>query len=187
MSTPVTPKGRRSKQELLEAGIAVAARDGLAGLSVATVAQEAGFAKGTFYLYFSDRESFIDALHQNFYEAVNRAVSAATDGLPPGRQRLLAAVEAYLDTCLANHGVKALVLETRAQSKLTTTMEEREQMFVQLAEPCTRAMGLRPSRVFARLAVALTSEAAMIEMETGRKVPSARNAIRILLAEPRQR
>lgn len=178
----MTPKGRRSKEALLLAGGAVAARDGLAGLSVAAVAAQAGLAKGTFYLYFPDREAFIDALHQRFYADVNEAVTAAVGVLPPGRERLLAAIDAYLDVCLVNRAVKALVLETRAQGELTTTMEEREELFVGLAEPCTRAMGLRPARVFARLAVALTSEVALIELETGRRVPRARSAIHTLLA-----
>jgi hypothetical protein len=39
-----------------------------------------------------------------------------------------------------------------------------------------------PARISARLVVALTSEAALIEMETGRKVPAARKTIRVLLA-----
>jgi AcrR family transcriptional regulator len=171
-------------QALLRAGAVVAERDGLAGLSVAAVAREAGLAKGTFYLYFPDREAFIDALHQRFYEDVNRAVAAAVDGLPLGLERLLAAIDAYLDICLSNRAVKALVLETRAQASLTTTMEDRAAMFVQLAEPCTRAMGLKPAVVFARLAVALTSEVALLEMESGRRAPGARRAIRTMLGAP---
>jgi TetR/AcrR family transcriptional regulator, transcriptional repressor for nem operon len=185
-SAPVTPKGRSSKEALLRAGGLVAERRGIAGLSVAAVTREAGLAKATFYVYFPDRESFIDALHQRFYKDVNEAVAAAVLGLPPGRAQLLAAIEAYLDVCLENRAVKALVFETRAQSSLTTTMEEREAMFVQLAEPCTRAMKLKPAQVFARLAVALASETALIEMESARKVPGARKAIGALLAAPAQ-
>src|ERR1700735_5302726 len=120
---PVTPKGRRTREALLKAGEIVAERDGLSGLGVGAVVDEAGVAKGTFYLYFDDRESFIDALHQRFYSQVTVAVSQAVAELPPGRELLLAAIEAYLDVCLANRAVKALVFETRAQSTLTTTME----------------------------------------------------------------
>jgi TetR/AcrR family transcriptional regulator, transcriptional repressor for nem operon len=181
---PVTPKGRRSREALLRAGGLIAERQGLAGLSVAAVAREARLAKASFYVYFPDRESFIDALHQRFYTNVNEAIASAVLDLPPGREQLLAAIEAYLDVCLENRAVKALVFETRAQSSLTTTMEEREALFVQLAEPSTRAMGLKPARVFARLVVALTSEAALIEMESARKVPGARKAIGALLTAP---
>jgi TetR/AcrR family transcriptional repressor of nem operon len=180
-ATPVTPKGRRTREGLLEAGEIVAERDGLSGLSVSAVVGQAGVAKGTFYLYFDDRESFIDALHQRFYSQVTDAVSRAVAELPPGRELLLAAIEAYLDVCLANRAVKALVFETRAQSTLTTTMEDREALFARLAQPSMRALGMTPAHISARLIVALTSEAALIEMEAGRRVAGARKSIRTLL------
>ncbi len=148
---------------------------------MAAVADQASVAKGTFYLYFDDRESFIDALHRRFYDQVTEAVSHAVAGLPAGRELLLVAIEAYLDVCLANDAVKALIFETRAQSTLTTTMEDREALFAQLAEPSMRAIGMMPTRISARLIVALTSEVALIEMEAGRKVPGARKSIRTLL------
>ncbi len=145
------------------------------------VAERAGVAKGTFYLYFHDREAFIDALHQRFYTQVTEAVATAVAGLPPGRELLLAAIDAYLDVCLHNHAVKALVFETRTQATLTTTMEDREALFAQLAEPSMRALGMTPANISARLIVALTSEAALIEMESGRKTSGARKTIRALL------
>jgi TetR/AcrR family transcriptional repressor of nem operon len=178
---PVTPKGRRTREALIEAGEIVAERAGLAGLSVAAVVAQAGVAKGTFYLYFEDRESFIDALHQRFYGQVTDAVSRAVAGLVPGRELLLAAIEAYLDVCLKNRAVKALVLETRAQNTLTTTMEDREALFARLAEPSMRAIGMTSAPIAARLVVALISEAALIEMEAGRKVGGARKSIAVLL------
>lgn len=182
VAAPVTPKGRRTRDALIEAGVAVAERDGLAGLSAAAVAREAGVAKGTFYIYFDDRDSFIDGLHQRFYVHVSEAVSLAVERLVPGRELLLAAIYAYLDVCLQHGAVKALVFETRAQGNLTTTMQDREALFARLAQPSIRAMGMRSTAVTARLLVALTSEAALIEMEAARRVPGVRGAIRELLA-----
>lgn len=178
---PVTPKGRRTREALLRAGGVVAERDGLSELSVAAVAREARVAKGTFYVYFPDREAFIDAMHQRFYAQVSEAVAAAVEGMEPGEELLLAAIEAYLDVCLANGAVKALVFETRAQGTLTTTMADRERLFATLAEPSMRTIGLLPAPITARLIVALTSEAALIEMEAARRVPSARRAIGAML------
>lgn len=180
-TAPATAKGRRTRDALLAAGEEVAERDGLSGLSVAAVAERAGVAKGTFYLYFSDREAFIDALHQRFYLQVTESVSAAVVGLTPGRELLLAAIEAYLDVCLANRAIKALVFETRSQNSLTTTMEDREALFATLARPSMRALGMTPAAVSARLIVALTSEAALIEMEAGARVAGARRSIRRML------
>jgi TetR/AcrR family transcriptional repressor of nem operon len=177
---PATPKGRRTRLALLEAGAVVAERLGLAGLSVAAVTEQAGLAKGTFYLYFADRETFIDAMHQRFYRRVSEAVADAVQGLAPGRRLLLSAIDAYLDVCLENRAVKALVLETRAQGELSTTMEQREKLFAALAQPSLEAMGMAPAPVAARLFVAMTSEAALIEMEAGHEVPGAREVIRAL-------
>jgi TetR/AcrR family transcriptional repressor of nem operon len=180
---PVTPKGRRTREALLDAGELVADRHGLSGLSVSAVVEQAGVAKGTFYVYFADRDVFVDALHQRFYARVTEAVSRAVEGLAPGRELLLAAIEAYLDVCLANHAVKALVFETRARGDLTTTMQQREEMFALLAQPSLKAMGITPAPIAARLVVAMTSEAALIEMEAGRKVPGARTTIRHYAAD----
>ena len=177
---PVTPKGRRTHAALLAAGATVVEESGLAGLSVAAVAARAGVAKGTFYVYFSDREAFIDALHQHFYTQVNEAIAAVAADLRPGSELLAAVIDAYLDVCLANRGVKALVLETRAQSELTTTMGEREELFAALARPSFKAIGVASPAVSARLLVALTSEAALIEMEAGHKVGAARDAVAVL-------
>ncbi len=185
---PVTPKGRRTREALLQAGVVVAERRGLSGLSVAAVAEQAGVAKGTFYVYFADRDTFIDALHQRFYARVSEAVADAVQGLAPGRRLLLSAIDAYLDVCLANRAVKALVFETRAQGELTTTMAQREELFALLAQPSLLAMGMTPAPIAARLFVAMTSEAALIELEAGQAVPGARETIRALVkTRPRAR
>ncbi len=177
---PTTPKGRRTRTALLDAGELVLDRNGLAGLSVAAVVAEAGLAKGTFYVHFADREAFVDAMHQRFYSRVSERVALAVEGLEPGAALLLAATEAYLDACLANRAVKALVFESRAQGSLTTTMREREEMFARLAEPSLRAMKVKDPAVAARLFVATIAEAALIELEAGRRVPAARRRLRDL-------
>jgi AcrR family transcriptional regulator len=179
-SEPVTPKGRRTREALLDAGEQIADAAGLVGLSVAAVVEQAGVAKGTFYVYFTDRDVFVDALHQRFYARVTAAVAEAVAGLPPGRELLLTAIDAYLDVCLANRAVKALVFETRAQGNLTTTMDERQEQFAVLAQPSVKAMGLTPGKVAARLFVAMTMEAALIELEAGGRVAGARKTIRTL-------
>ena len=178
VTTPVTPKGRRAREALLEAGADVAERDGVGGLTIAEVARTAGLAKGTFYLYFRDREAFIDALHQRFYARVTEAVMGAVDGLGPGVERVVVANLAYLDVCLANRGAKALVLETRNQPNLTETMEDRQEMFAKLAEGDLTSIGVASPGVTARMIVAMTSEAALIELRAGRRVPATRKALR---------
>jgi len=184
---PVTPAGRRTRQALVDAGVAVAERDGLAGLSVNAVVAEAGLAKGTFYVHFADRDAFIDALHLQFYARVGDAVTRAVEHLAPGPLRLARGIDAYLDACLADRAIKALLLETRSDANLTTTIAERERLFARLAAPSLAAMGWREPEVAARLFVAMTSEAALAELDAGRRLPAVRRTLERLVESAARR
>jgi len=73
------------------------------------------------------------------------------------------------------------VLEARAQSDPAITMEEREERFATLSQSSLKAMGTPSPAVSARLFVAMTSEVALIEMEAGHRVKSARTTLRSLI------
>ncbi|HST55050.1 MAG TPA: TetR/AcrR family transcriptional regulator [Solirubrobacteraceae bacterium] len=179
MSTEaVTPAGRRTRDALLDAGVAVAETHGLAGLSVNRVVAQADVAKGTFYVHFSDRTAFVDALHGRFHARVSDAVSVATRGLEPGAERVLRGADTYLDACLADRAIKALVMEARGDGALTDSMSERQNAFSVRAEPDFRALGWRDAAIAARLFTALTSEVAMLELEAGKKLSAARRTLR---------
>lgn len=178
----VTPGGQRTRQALVDAGIAVAERGGLAGLSVNAVVAEAGLAKGTFYVHFADRGAFIDALHLQFYARVGDAVAHAVEHLAPGPLRLARGIDAYLDACLADRGIKALLLETRSDAHLTTTIAERERLFAHLAAPSLKTMGWQDPDIAARLFVAMTFEAALAELEAGRRLPTVRRTLERFVA-----
>jgi len=167
----------RTYDALLDAGVAVAARDGLGGLSINRVVAEAGVAKGTFYVHFADREAFIDALHARFHDRVQAAVAQATAGTEPGPERIVLAVEAYLDVCLDDRAVKALALEARADGALTGSMEERHERFAAAAIPSFRAMGWPDARAASQLLAAMTAELAIRELQAGRRIPGARRAL----------
>ncbi|HRC88098.1 MAG TPA: helix-turn-helix domain-containing protein [Thermoanaerobaculia bacterium] len=55
-------------QSILEATMRVIAREGLPGTSMNAIAQEAGIAKGTIYLYFRDREELIERVAQATFQ-----------------------------------------------------------------------------------------------------------------------
>lgn len=172
-----------TRDALLAAGVAVAEQHGLAGMSVNRVVAEAGVAKGTFYVHFTDREAFVDALHSGFYARVDEAVATAARDAPPGRERLLRGAVAYLDACLADRGVKALLLEARADGAIPGRASAREQRFAELSTPGFRAMGWRDARVAARLFVRMISEGAIVELEAGRRVPAVRRTVARFLRE----
>lgn len=171
----------RTYEALLEAGIVVAARGGLAGLSVNRVVAEAGVAKGTFYVHFVDREAFVDALHARFHARVREAVASATAGVPPGAGRIVTGVEAYLDVCLADRAIKALALEARTDAALTASMSARHESFAASAIPSFKAMGWPDARAAAQLLAAMTSEIAIRELDARRRVPGARRSLRRFL------
>jgi len=176
------PQARhRTYEALLDAGVAVAERDGLAGLSVNRVVARAGLAKGTFYVHFADREAFVDALHARFHDRVERAAAAATVGIPPGAECIARAVDAYLDVCLSDRAVKALALEARAEGTLTDAMSARHDRFVARAVPSLKAMGWPDTKAAAQLLAAMTSEIALRELDAGRRLPAARRALRRFL------
>jgi TetR/AcrR family transcriptional regulator, transcriptional repressor for nem operon len=178
-ATKVAPREtHRTYETLLDAGVVVAARDGLAGLSVNRVVAEAGFAKGTFYVHFADREAFVDALHARFHERVARAVAAATADTSPGAERIVRGVEAYLDVCLADPAIKALALEARTESTLTAAMAARHERAAAAATPSFKTMGWPDPKAAAQLLAAMTAELAVRELDAGRRLPGARRALR---------
>ncbi len=173
--------GARTRELLLEAGVTVAGREGLAGLSVNRVVAEAGVAKGTFYVHFADREAFVDALHRRFHERVLAAVAKATDGVPPGAEQLWHASEAYLDVSLRERAIKALALEARTEGALTAEMADRQERFAALAVPAFKAMGWPDARAASQLLAAMNSEIAIRELDARRKLPAARRSLRRFL------
>jgi TetR/AcrR family transcriptional regulator, transcriptional repressor for nem operon len=181
LQKPVPDGARGTRALLLAAGVSVAEREGLSGMSVNRVVAEAGVAKGTFYVHFSDREAFIDALHEALHERVRLAAAAATAGTEPGSEQLWQCARAYLDVCLADRAIKALTLEARTEGALTGSMSARHERMAESVMPSFRAMGWPDARAAAQLFAAMTSEVALRELEAGRRIPAARRALRRFL------
>jgi AcrR family transcriptional regulator len=177
----VTAVGSRTRETLLDAGVVVAEGHGLSGLSVNRVVAEAGVAKGTFYVHFQDRAAFVDALHQRFHARVQSAVGEATEGTPPGADRIVRGVEAYLDTCLDDRAVKALSLEARSDPALNAAMSARHERFAASAVPSFKAMGWPDATAASHLLAAMTAEVAIRELDAGRRLPAARRSLRRFL------
>src|ERR1700741_4526935 len=102
-TVPTRPTGvrkeamARTRESLIDAGLRLADRTGLAGLSVNLIVGEAGVAKGTFFHHFGDRASYLLALHREFHERLATQIQAAIAGMPAGRKRLITAAHIYLD------------------------------------------------------------------------------------------
>lgn len=167
----------RTRQALNEAGLRLAERVGLAGLSVNLVVEEAGVAKGTFFHHFGDRASYLLDLHREFHDRLIDQIRDAVEGLPPGRGRLIAGANAYLDGCLRDRGVRALLLEARAEPAVTDEISRRNATTAELCRLDFEALGRQCPHESAQLWVGMTAEAALIEYQARKRLPGIRAAL----------
>ena len=89
------------RNALLDAGQRLLGSADLARISVNAIVGEAGMAKGSFYQHWPSRSEYLRTLHARFHDDLLELITAAMSDLPPGRERLEAGVDAYLDGCLA--------------------------------------------------------------------------------------
>ena len=128
-------------EQLVDAGLRLAEQTGLGGMSINLIVENAGVAKGTFFHHFPDRAAFLVELHREFHDRLFAVITEKVAGLAPGRERLLAAADAYLDGCLRHRGVRALLLEARAEPLIADAIAARNKHATQLITPDFAAMG----------------------------------------------
>ncbi|NNH69531.1 TetR/AcrR family transcriptional regulator [Nocardia uniformis] len=169
---------QRTRTDLLDAGLRLAGSIGLAQMSVNRIVAEAGVAKGSFFHHFGDRATYLRALHRTFHDRVLTSNEHLTAETPPGRDRLWRSTLTYLDACRKQPGVRALLLEARAEPAISAEILLRNDTMAQLAEPDFEAMGWPHPRDSARLWVELVAEAALIEFDSGTTDSDTRAALR---------
>jgi TetR/AcrR family transcriptional regulator, transcriptional repressor for nem operon len=167
----------RTRESLIDAGLRLAERTSLAGLSINLLVAEAGVSKGTFFHHFGDRASYLLALHREFHERLLSEIVDATRDLAPGRERLLASARTYLDACLRDRGVRALLLEARAEPVIAGEVQQRNRSNAMLLEDDFRSIGFSHPLDSARLWVALVAEAALVELAAGERTDAIRAAL----------
>ncbi|WP_225725320.1 MULTISPECIES: TetR/AcrR family transcriptional regulator [unclassified Nocardia] len=173
MPRPAEP-GRNA---LLTAGVEIAEDRGLRGLSINAVVERAGMAKGTFYHHFSDRRSYVVALHDLYHDALTRTIVAAVAELPPGADRLHDGISAYLDACLATRGTKAFLAQSRTDTDLLDQVQARNKLFAAAIEPDLIALGWTDPAAIAHLVIAMVAETALAELYDRKQRPDLRKAL----------
>lgn len=156
-----------TRQALIDAGFALASIESLNRITVDAIVKQAGVAKGTFYVHFTDRAAFLLALHAQFHEQLHSSIQQARAGLSPGAKRLRKGAEAYLDECLKERAVKALLLEARSEAPIVQAAQERNREFVQIISDDFITQGWSDANACAYLFVVLVAEVALVEIETG--------------------
>lgn len=75
-------------EEILAAAVKVFARKGYAASRIEDVAQEAGIAKGSVYLYFDSREALLEAAFEDLGRRMEHILQEATTGSASAAERL---------------------------------------------------------------------------------------------------
>lgn len=166
-----------TRQRLLDAGQALAARGSLALLRVDDVVGKAKVAKGTFYVHFRSRSEYLTELHRRFHDCVAAEVEVASLGQPAGLKRLMAGSLAYLDACREQCAVKALLIESRVEREIQKAVAAQNVRFSGRAAEEFAAAGWPAPPAIARLWVAMVAETALAEAERGAVDRSLRNAL----------
>ncbi|MDX1658859.1 MAG: TetR/AcrR family transcriptional regulator [Nitriliruptorales bacterium] len=116
MSTRIAERRAETQAEILTAAWRLAARDGIAGLSLRDLAAEVGMQAPSLYTYFDGKSAIYDALFEQGYRELNERMLQLFAGLPDGADRncvLTSAVEAFLDFC-AEHPARYQLMFTHA-------------------------------------------------------------------------
>jgi len=172
---------QQTRENLIETGLVLAEELGLEGLSVNAVVAAAGVSKGTFFHHFPDRVSYLVALHRRFHDVLFDEVMSVIGEMALGKDRLANAATTYLDGCLRDRGVKALLLEARGHLPIADEVTRRNRMNVDVVAADFEALGSPHPREVARLWIAATAECALIELELGHESQPARAALNSLV------
>ena len=173
------------RNALLDAGQRLLGSADLARISVNAIVAEAGMAKGSFYQHWPSRTQYVRALHVRFHDQLEESIAAAMAGLPPGRDRLEAGMNAYLDGCLAELATKALLVQSRTEAGLSDLVAARNETAAILLLPDLVALGWSRPEPIAALLVAAVAEIALLELAAGKADKVLRNGLIRLAAGDR--
>ncbi len=134
----LTPRGRKTREALLDAAQAVFESVGFLDTRVEQISQEAGVSYGTFYRYFESKEDAFGELSTRLFEDMHRREPAAPDLSPAAK--LIAANRSYYRAYRRNARMMAIV------EQVATFNEE----FRQLRHEHRRRLIDRTARAIAR-------------------------------------
>jgi AcrR family transcriptional regulator len=165
------------RNALLDAGQRLLGGADLARISVNSIVAEAGMAKGSFYQHWPSRAEYVRALHGRFHDQLEGSIAAAMADLPPGRDRLEAGMNAYLDGCLAEPATKALLVQSRTEAGLSDLVAARNESSARLMLPDLVALGWTCPEPIATLLVAAIAEIALLELAAGKRENGLRRGL----------
>jgi AcrR family transcriptional regulator len=167
----------RTRALLVDAGLRLADTTGLSELSIDRIVAEAGVSKGTFFYHFTDRAGYLLAIHRGFHDRLAAEIEGEVAAMPPGRSRLVTGATVYLDRCLHDRGVRALLLDARAEPLVADEVQHRNRATAERCVSDFAAIGRAHPKHGADLWVRLVAEAAILELRAHRRQPQLRAAL----------
>lgn len=114
-------------QSIQEATMRVIARKGMAAATVQEIADEAGVAKGTIYLYFRDRDELVERTFEGAIAELMERIDAVLEQDMPFDEKIRAIVSAQLSFFSANREFFRLYLALRLADGPATRQRRRKQ------------------------------------------------------------
>jgi AcrR family transcriptional regulator len=100
-------------QSIRDAAMRVIARKGMAAATMQEIADEAGVAKGTIYLYFRDRDDVVEKAFENAMSDLHKRVDEALEAPGTFEQKLRAVLAAQISFFQANREFFRLYISLR--------------------------------------------------------------------------
>ena len=135
MTTPLAERKTRSESaraarrgEILTAARNVFARQGFRGTTIADIAEEAGIALGTIYLYYPSKEDVFAALNEELNQLIGQAMTEVPAVIASLEEAVKVRVSQVFEACAANRDlVRLVVLNTDPDSAATRRMRDAEE------------------------------------------------------------
>jgi AcrR family transcriptional regulator len=167
-ATPTKPTRRRetTRELLLDAALAVFARDGIAATTVEHMCAQAGFTRGAFYSNFATKEELLAALRAREEAATLAHIEAALAGLAPGTHDPIATlVDVVLASLPDSTAMLAIQIELELMALRGHAVDTAmiQSMHQELAEVIERAVALAGRRLCVPVADALAVILAVFE------------------------
>lgn len=108
---PLTPKGFKTREKILEAARIIFAHDGYVSMRMGDVAVEAGLSMGALYRYFQNKEDLFANLIANVHEKLYAAATSDADFHTDPYKALLESNRGYLECYYANRDLMRALFE----------------------------------------------------------------------------
>src|SRR6266545_5987207 len=106
------------RDRILQSAMRVFASKGFFGAKVSDIAEDAGVADGTIYLYFRSKDDLLISLFEEQMERVNAELVRAMEGAERATDKLRSFIHAYMDLVAQNrHAAEVITIELRQSAK----------------------------------------------------------------------